>query len=308
MSDRTGGERTRRRVLIAVLGVFFLSITLFYIWEFSQARGGTSKAIAENCLRISSANVDFRNDRISALAEELSRLKADILVLLEWRGQNPASEMISGMHPVIQEINGQHGIAVLVSNRLQHFVRGEVFYTGIESNSTCRIPMAIIQIDVGSQQFAIVGIHIPPPHLERCQAFRDATLEEISQFFQEGLLVKKFRVIDENIPAIVLGDFNAFPSNPNLLEFNEKGMKNAFPGIRSWLLPTWPARVPFVKDWHRFSFLPMIHIDNILISKMLQKVQSWSYKIPGSDHRGLAVDILLEENNFVFIDEKSINK
>lgn len=276
---------------VALIGILLLNL------NFSEDKIPVKKEHV-NIFRIASANIDFRNDQPEALRKRLVELDADVLVLLEWIPQTVPENSIPRMKTVITRLGKKHGIAVHVSKRFKN--QSQIFYTKIKANKACRLPMGICRVDVGGKHLALLGVHIPPPHIGECKQFTNATLRELADLVQAGKLKRNFYTGVSGDPVIILGDLNAHPLNPQIRHFRQVGLVNALGRFARGLNPTWPARVPFVTALHGVPFVPLFRIDHILISKQLSIKEAWRFRVPGSDHRGVACDIYLNKE---FIDE-----
>lgn len=251
------------------------------------------KPKSEKVLRVVSANIDFRNDQPAALLNRLGELDADVLVLLEWVPRTVAENSIPGMKTVLAQVGRKHGIAINLSEPLGNQTQSRIFYTQIQENQQCRLPMGFCRVEIAGKHLVILGVHIPPPHLPECKKFTDSTLAELAGLVQAGKLSQNFHTALAGEPVIILGDLNAHSFNPNIQEFEKIGLVNAIGRFARGWNPTWPARLPFFPALHWVPFLPLFRIDHILVSNSLKIQHAWRFRIPGSDHWGVACDILL---------------
>jgi len=269
-----------------------LSIIIGINWMLSED-SRPLKSAPEKTLRIASANIDFRNDQPEALRQRLQELDADVLVLLEWIPRTVPENSLSGMKTVLAQVGRKHGISVQISERLAHQSQCRIFYTRIPENQKCRLPMGFCRIRIGEKHLVFLGVHIPPPHLAECQAFTDTTLAELAGLIAAGKLNQPFEMAAPGEPVIILGDLNAHPLNPFIRQFEKIGLVNAVGRFAHGWNPTWPARLPFFPALHRIPFLPVFRIDHILVAEEFSIKRAWRFRIPGSDHWGVACDLVI---------------
>lgn len=272
-------------------GIVF-SIIIGLNWMFSEDTRPL-KSDPEKVWRIASANIDFRNDQPEALRQRLGELKADVLVLLEWIPRTLPENSLPGMTTVLAEVGRKHGISVHISERLVRQSQCRIFYTRIPENQKCRLPMGFCRLRIGAQYLVILGVHIPPPHLADCQAFTDSTLAELAGLVTAGKLNQPFEMALPGEPVIILGDLNAHPLNPFIRQFEKIGMVNAIGRFARGWNPTWPARLPFFTVLHGVPFIPVFRIDHILVAEPIPIKRAWRFRIPGSDHWGVACDLMM---------------
>ncbi|MCI0515013.1 endonuclease/exonuclease/phosphatase family protein [candidate division KSB1 bacterium] len=244
--------------------------------------------------RIVSINANDRNDQPLKLTQRITELQPDLLVVVEWNDFNPAPDQLAGLKVILTERNHHHGIAVFAADRFVAAVKAAAFYTTIQANQTCRIPMAVIRCEVGAWPFVIFGVHIPPPHLERCKRFRSLTIAEIAAHIDQGRLAQDFEIARRGDPAIILGDFNALPSHPGFAEFGPRGLIDVIKQYGSGYKMTWPRRFALYRPLYWVPLIPCIRIDYIWAARTFKIDRAWSFPIPGSDHRGVAADLRLE--------------
>ncbi len=246
---------------------------------------------ATNAIRIACANVNYRNQHLEELRAQLCKLDADVLIINEWSGKNPLPVSLTGMEMLLGEFSEKHGTAVFVNEILKERIQAELFYTAIQENQNCRDPMAAIRILVDSSPLSIIGVHIPAPHLKRCRKFRVPSLEELLNFVSDGRSKTAINIIQKNDPLIIIGDFNSLKSDNKVQEFSKNGLIDVISEYVTGYCPTWPARVPHFKSLYFLPLIPVIRIDHIFASRELNIKNAGCFKIPGSDHHGLFLDI-----------------
>ncbi len=285
----------RLKFFIKLLGLASVNFLLVLIVLFILSTKTTIPPKEPNTLRIACANVNYRNQYLEELHAQLYKLDADILIINEWSGQNPAPDSLSGMKMLFGEIAEKHGTAVLVNEKMQGIIRAESFYTSIRENQNCRDPMAAIRLASDSFVMSIIGVHVPPPHLKKCRKFREPSLDELVNFVRNGQAKNTINVIQKNDPLIIMGDFNSLKTDTKIKQFLNTGLVDVISEHVKGYCPTWPARVPHFKSLYFIPLVPVIRIDHIFASRLLNIKNAGCFKIPGSDHRGLFLDTVYPE-------------
>lgn len=110
-------------------------------------------------------------------------------------------------------------------------------------------------------------MHIPPPLDDRHHAIWAEMLDELRRW------ATRHR-------AVLMGDFNATADHARFRRLEASGFSDALDGT-GWSA-TWPAGrlVP-----------PLLRLDHALLSQGLTPRSAGTLSIPGSDHRGVVVDI-----------------
>jgi endonuclease/exonuclease/phosphatase (EEP) superfamily protein YafD len=131
------------------------------------------------------------------------------------------------------------------------------------------MPSIATIITLGEQKIRLVGTHPLPPHNADTLAVQFAQLQAIGQFVSAN----------PDVPAIVLGDFNATPWSPAINELRAKSTLDFRCRNAVWL-PTWQVRTPLA--------LP---IDLALCTSPLFFEQRDIGPEVGSDHRAQVLQI-----------------
>lgn len=283
------------KFIIKLLGLILTILILFVLILVLVSTKTAIPPKETSAIRIACTNVNYRNQYLEELCEQLRKLNADILIINEWSGKNPAPDSIAGMVMLFGEVGDKHGTAIFAKEIFRGHVQAELFYTTIQENRDCRDPMAAIRILAEMSPFSILGIHIPPPHLKKCRNFREPSLDEILNFIKDGRAKKSINVIQKGDPLIIMGDFNSLKIESKVREFLENGLIHVISEYVTGYCPTWPGRVPHFKSLYFIPLIPFIRIDHIFASKYLNIKGAGCFKIPGSDHRGLFLDIIYSQ-------------
>lgn len=282
----------RLKFIIKFSGLVIANLLLVLIVLILISAETTIPAKESSSIRIACANVNHRNQYLTQLGSQLYKLNPDVLIINEWSGKNPAPDALPGMNLLFGEMGAKHGTAVFMNERLREAIQAESFYTAIQENQDCRDPLAAIRISLNSWSVSIIGVHVPAPHLKRCRKFREPSLDEMLNFVSDGRVKNPISVLQKNDPLLILGDFNSFKTDAKLQAFLKNGLVDVISEHVRGYCPTWPARVPHFKSLYFIPLVPIVRIDHIFASKVLKIKNAGCFKIPGSDHRGLFLDMV----------------
>ncbi len=244
----------------AGLLVMLLVINLFFIAPYLPR--GTQATTSD--LTITHFSID--KDKTEAFAY-LNAQNADILFLQEL---TPAAEdAIDGLtnYDVVRlnVMDNTHGSGMLVKKDWQ----GEVLTTDIvhlpDDNPR---PLLTATIELNGQQLQLMSLHVIRPgiHPQRNDYFATETSHVANWALQQPL------------PVILIGDFNAAPWSRALEDFRRAGLHTGRSG--HGLYPTWIADLPW---------LLRIPIDLTMVTADLDVVQLRTGPNLGSDHLPLHV-------------------
>ena len=249
------------------------------IW-FSRPDKSVKPKQLQTHLRVATANIRYVNDSPIEAAQLLASLDIDVLVVIEWTGQNLDESILTAngfIKAACKPRIGTHGICVFHQAGTQ--IQSSVEPTPVDG--PCPMPYATIRLLRNSKAIGIQAIHAPPP-ISACQNTTEPTLNFHASVVENGHYSQALGVIHEGDKAVVLGDFNAFPFSKRVRQFKVIGMQDAFTSTRSSFGPTWSP----------LGFIPAIaRIDYIWVSSEIETVDAWSMNIPGSDHRLVIADI-----------------
>jgi endonuclease/exonuclease/phosphatase (EEP) superfamily protein YafD len=251
----------RRMGASAAMAAVVCILTLYGTWpSLRSADGDLDQSLDQPHLRIATHNVFAKNKNLAGVAENLRKLNADVVVLVEFF---------------------QPELLPLIKADYPHQ------FNCIEASFECslaivsRYPLSAASMLKGPTQTKIAKVTIASPlgdvsvagfHSTRFPYSRD-------QLAQATELTKLLDNVAR--PLILAGDFNATPNSRTLnmiADNNQLSILND--------LPTWPAR------WS----LPQLAIDHIMISNDLRATSSVSAgEAAGSDHLPLVVTLMPAE-------------
>jgi endonuclease/exonuclease/phosphatase (EEP) superfamily protein YafD len=254
----------KKIVSLAVLAGF-----LFLVNACVLMNSGESISAAENAgmpFKVYSTNVSIYNKDISRLKDELQKIKADVVLLLEVSPAhlNELKLLIDRFPYHIKHTSmGSHELGIaLLSNFpiLDHNIK-------ILSEAGNAIIGATLEIN--KQKILFYGTHSQNP------AYTEDFPERNQQFLDLAQ-----QICRTSMPVIVAGDFNATPFSPIFRKVIKiSGLKDSREGF-GWQ-PSWPTYVPLL-------WLP---IDHILVSSEIQVHNRATGSFIGSDHYPVFADL-----------------
>jgi len=241
-------------------------------------------------LRILTANLSFHNKKASAVARAALEPEPDLILLLEWTGENFDKEgvgrqgyraLVNAPQPCLpgNPKNGAYGIGIFVREPLSG--NGCVIPSPIQGPSP--LPWGVARTHIQDHNITVIGLHAPAPISEWTTK---PTIRNVMEHVFEGKLREDFGAGKGGDSVIVTGNFNVPSFDPFLREVKKKGLKDVHSEHHYGLSPTW---APFT--W----FPSLLRLDYIFCSKEFNIAKSWTIKIPGSDHRAVVADLVIPD-------------
>jgi endonuclease/exonuclease/phosphatase (EEP) superfamily protein YafD len=226
--------RTRAAIALALAGFFGISLGAL---TFGRDAGTlTPPAPGERALKVMSFNTWLSNDDWRAVAAEVTRQDADVVVLVEFGSEKaPLLDALAAAYP--------YRVDCLKISYCHLAVISKYPFSKSEARTRWRGP-PFIRVRFGAElgNLTVFGVHtIRPPY------FR-------SQLKQFGSMARIIAATPG--PRLAAGDFNATPPSVMLDTFVQgSGLERL-----TWL-PTWPAR---------FGPFPQIAIDHMFVSSEIR--------------------------------------
>jgi endonuclease/exonuclease/phosphatase (EEP) superfamily protein YafD len=262
-------------VTIVVLFTFVTAVTVLELPTGLPPKPDRERA----SVRIAAANLAFSNPESKAAGRRVAELGADVLVLLEWTGENAdGHEALGSLNILLDEPRrGAHGVRVLVRSTLE--AEAALVPTPVEG--PCPMPIATARVRFGQGWLAILGIHVPPP-IDECEGTNAPTLAALAELVGDGRLLRDLGVARRGDPVVMAGDFNALPGSKELAPLRYVGLVDTHIS-RHWRpIGTWtPSK----------SVPHLLRIDYVLAPEDLLVVGSWTVNLPGSDHRAVVAEL-----------------
>lgn len=225
---------------------------------------------AGNCLRVISLNCAGGN--INA-AEELLELSPDIVLLQE-------SPQKKDLEILVQKLFAGKG-ELVIEGDTAILIRGRVIKTDTGKQGLSFMTAARAHLPSGPE-IETISVHLTPPATAvnlLSPACWWEHYEDRQQRLKEIISLEKcLEPIDQNIPLLVGGDFNAV-----LWRGAIRVLSSRLNDVFKQSGRGWPGTAPFN--------LPLWRIDQIWVSKHLKPVKAWSEPSKNSDHRIVICDL-----------------
>ncbi len=243
-----------------------------------QASAASDKHIldASTELHVLTTNVLLDNSRFDEYLTQVKELDADVIAVLEY---TPAwhrvlsQSLTAYAHRITEPLNGGFGTALYSKYPI---VSGGLLAIGVDT-----MPSIDVQIAVGDSYVRVIAVHPPPPMSQEYYESRNRTLQGIVQALrpENPIAVTGKNTTDDLVRGaeIVVGDFNSTPWSGHFSDMErDAGLTSARRG--QGILPTWPDGV-----------LPLlVPIDHMLVGSRVSVLSLHSFRVAGSDHRGLS--------------------
>ncbi len=222
---------------------------------------------------IMSFNVFGRNMQVQDTLELIEGVDPDVVLILEYAnhwhaGLAPLNETYPyrSLHP------RWHGFGIAVFSKYP-ISQARVFQL---TRETVDVPFLQATVNLGEQELMLMGVHTISPTNKFRFELRNRQLEEIADLIET----------QPNKSTIVMGDFNAVPWSPFVLDLKARtGLRDSRDGFgyqASWHTFWWPLRVP---------------IDQALVSNNIHVHRRWIGKDVGSDHFPLITTVSIANEN-----------
>ena len=235
-------------------------------------------------LRLATANLHFENRLGDRVAEQVTQLGPDLLVVFECTKDNLNIDSLlagGGLSLVADgRSEGPEGVCVLSSPGLNL----EVKLMPSPIMGPCEMPFATMRLSVGNDWISLLALHAPPP-MSHCRGTNRETLVEVASWIRDGRLVNSVGAGREQDPVILLGDLNALPFSRALWQIRRAGLIDAYSNSSIRPGATWAPRA-----W----LPPLARIDYILVPGGSVVGNGRVTKLSGSDHRMVSVDLHLD--------------
>jgi endonuclease/exonuclease/phosphatase (EEP) superfamily protein YafD len=214
-------------------------------------------------IAVAAVNVHVSTRDAAALARWLASTSVDLVVVSEVSPAFAESlERLPGFpHREVAPAENPFGIAVL-----SRFPMDAVAVR--DADGVARIEA---RVDTGVGCVELFAVHPMPPMSPRLYAARNQLLRDVAG-----------RAVQQGVPRLVVGDFNATPWSSAFSILAKHGMRRA-----SGLQPTWPSR------WGGWFGIP---IDHVVGSGHWRVLEARIGSELGSDHRPLLARLALGES------------
>ena len=215
-------------------------------------------------VRIGAANLLYLNDRTDEVADALGDLDLDVVVLSEFTAEHQSvldADPLASSFPFREERPGLDAGGVAVWSRFPVVVN--------EAPDTVNYTLDV-EIDGPDGAFRVLAVHPPTPVYDFDGWTRDlALIGDVARA--------------DDVPTLVVGDFNASYWHPAFRDLLATGLVDAHMAAGRGFSTSWPTDrdVP-----------PFVRLDHALTDSGLVSTAVEDFDIPGSDHAGLVVSVV----------------
>lgn len=282
LGEGEGGGRPGRA--LAVLGAV---VSVVLAWICAQV-GVAPAGPPGDRLRLVSANLLHRSNPLRsksagpvAVAEALVALQPDVLLILEWTGENADRQTLvdAGLGLYVDRARpGTTGVAVALSERVQGMAL-EVREGGV---GPCAMPGAAVRLRWAGQELGVLGVHAPPP-LGACDHATADSLELYAGWVEDGRVASGAPgPLPEGAPVVLMGDLNTLPVHGRFSVLRDVGLMDGVLA-HSWRpAPSWPSLG---------IGLALGRIDGIWPPAGAAVEGAGTVAVPDSDHRAVWLDL-----------------
>jgi endonuclease/exonuclease/phosphatase (EEP) superfamily protein YafD len=260
------GVASRRRDLTAVAGGLALAHLLWALPQLRRPRGAPDDG-GGAAVRLLSFNLLFVNLDMGAVAAELRKADADVLLLQEMSRANLElleKEEVLDAYP--------HRLVDARPDALGSAIYSRLPLDDAEIWRTSGFPMARATVLVDDRRLRVYDVHTRAPFgpgayehwIRQLQGLGDAAASEPH-------------------PVVMAGDYNATWGHRPFRELMGRGLRDAFVERRRWWTTTWPCDSRMLP--------PFARIDHVLVSADVAVRGVLVGAAAGSDHRPVIADL-----------------
>lgn len=266
------------KLLIAfcVVAVLFVAVILFWGHATIQSLPVSKN---ESSLRIVSMNVMANNILDDKLQNEILKARPDIIVIVEWTGNNLD---LNKFREAGYVINLNHPRKLVYGLCILSKYIGDALIIESPIETPCAFPMSQFRFKWLNETVSLLAFHAPPP-VPLCGGTTNDYIIAVSEWITDGKLNRDFIPGSESDPVIIAGDFNSISFDRGIRKIYSKGLTDIHSQY-DFTSQTWK---PFV----RFPYIAKI--DYIFYPDQLKSTNAWRFNIEGSDHLGLMSDFEL---------------
>lgn len=222
-------------------------------------------------------NVSADNILPTSLQNNLILSKPDIIVIIEWTGNNLDLQKFAraGYQTILNHPRKKvHGICILsrlncVSTILEAPIK-----------TPCTLPLGQFRFNWQNKHFTLLAIHAPPP-APSCKGTTSSYLETIADWIEQGKLSSNIGIGKKDDIVLIAGDLNSLSFGDGVNTLRKKQLNDSH-AKHHFIAPTW-------KPFKQFPYLA--RIDYILFSSELKLTITKRFIINNSDHLGLLTDL-----------------
>ena len=224
---------------------------------------------ASRTLKIMSFNVLVTNRNYQSTIDQIVEHNPDIVTILEYSKKWDAElQELREIYPYAVCEPRQHGFGVAIFSKypLSDVQRLTLPTINIDN------PFLTASVSFGEQSIRLATMHAYSPTTKTRLAFRNQQFTTVAEFLGH-----------QDIPTVVIGDFNCTPWSPFLKDFQAKtGLRDSRRGFGNQA--TWPTQ------WEIFR----IPIDHAFVSPHIHVHDRFVGDATGSDHLPIILEVSVE--------------
>ncbi|MFW5682895.1 MAG: endonuclease/exonuclease/phosphatase family protein, partial [Phycisphaeraceae bacterium] len=266
----------RLAVLLAAVGVNGWLVASLWLPPAASPAPASSAQTTAPPLSLVVANVSTQNPHKREALDAIAGQNTDVVLLMEvspeWFEVIPRH--LPGYRTVVARAQWDNfGMALMVADDSPWACEGTTQWMPPD-----QLPAADAVLTHGNgERWRLLGLHPVPPMSARMSASRNETLATAAAWTRNH----------PDDPKLLAGDLNATPWCTAFRELMaDTGLTNSMQG--HGLAPSWPSldALPYA-----ISAVGMIPIDHVLHSPSIRTSKRQTFSIPGSDHRGVRVEL-----------------
>ena len=219
-------------------------------------------------VKIMSFNVLGENHEIDHVVERIHQHDPDVVTILEYANHwPPGLEKLNDDYPYRLTEPRWHGFGIAIFSKRPIKSPNVTLITRDVTDN----PLSTVVIEVDGQPIRLAGLHLLSPMNRRRLKIRNRQLEEIADVLNR-----------EDLPTIVMGDFNCTPWSPFLRDFlKATDLRDSRQGFG------------YQASWNADKSFLMIPIDHAFVSPEIHVHSRQLGEFAGSDHYPLIFEISL---------------
>ena len=245
-------------------------ILMFLLASSVLVVGTVDASEREPNLKIGTYNVLYSNPSISGAAEYFKREQVDIIALQEARPEfvEQTRNILGYDYATVSDCDCSAKDTEVAIISKYPIANAET----IIQHKNGGVRRAEVNLDANNT-LAVYVVHIPPPFSSDWHKLRDSLLSKIEN-----------RVQQEELPVVVMGDFNSTIFSPAMQDF----INNNEPKINNVSQYSWPKC-----SWFGFGAVSCARIDHIFVSTDYEIGNRTIGEGFGSDHRPVLVEVVV---------------
>jgi endonuclease/exonuclease/phosphatase (EEP) superfamily protein YafD len=231
----------KRKVLGGLIAVALTISVMGGLWVYLPLPANQPPPGSE-IIKVMSFNVLAGNRQSKLVLEEIARSDPDFVSILEYSGtQHQRLDELKERYPYHARHPRWHGFGIAVFSKRP--LSNTKVHQLTEGQTDC--PMIITEVEVGGRSIRLAAVHVVSPTSRLRMDVRNQQLIEVAD-----------HLVQQDIPTVVMGDFNCTPWSPFLQDFTQvtgyRDSREGFGQQSTWRADVWWLQIPidhaFVSD------------------------------------------------------------